>query len=139
MTSATLSQRVLAGDPRAMARAITLIEDESPAGADLVRAVFSHTGRAYLVGVTGSPGAGKSTLVDRLIAELRRAEKTVGVIAVDPTSPFTGGGFVFDERHGACDRPRIAREHAVGQAHQLGFAVAAGAGGCINWRAITRR
>jgi LAO/AO transport system kinase len=96
VTSATLSQRVLAGDPRAMARAITLIEDESPAGADLVRAVFSHTGRAYLVGVTGAPGAGKSTLVDRLIGELRRGGRSVGVIAVDPTSPFSGGAILGD-------------------------------------------
>ena len=91
-----LSERVLQGDPRAVARAISLIEDESPQGADLVRRVFSRTGGAYLVGVTGAPGAGKSTLVDRLIAELRRAGKTVGVVAVDPTSPFTGGAILGD-------------------------------------------
>ena len=94
--SSSLSERVLQGDPRAVARAISLIEDESPQGADLVRGIFGQTGRAYLVGVTGSPGAGKSTLVDRLISELRRAEKTVGVIAVDPTSPFTGGAILGD-------------------------------------------
>jgi LAO/AO transport system kinase len=94
--STSLSERVLRGDPRAVARAISLIEDESPQGADLIRGIFAQTGRAYLVGVTGSPGAGKSTLVDRLIAELRRAEKTVGVIAVDPTSPFTGGAILGD-------------------------------------------
>ena len=92
----TLSERVLAGDPRAIARAISLIEDESPAGADLVRRVFAHTGRAYLTGVTGAPGSGKSTLVDRLIAELRRAGRTVGVVAVDPTSPFSGGAILGD-------------------------------------------
>ncbi len=91
-----LSERVLQGDPRAVARAISLIEDESPLGADLVRRIFGQTGRAYLVGVTGSPGAGKSTLVDRLIAELRGAGKTVGVVAVDPTSPFTGGAILGD-------------------------------------------
>jgi LAO/AO transport system kinase len=68
----TLADRVLAGDPRAIARAISLIEDEDPQSADLVRAIFSHTGRAYLIGVTGPPGAGKSTLVDRLASELRR-------------------------------------------------------------------
>ena len=93
---ATLAVRVLAGDPRAIARAITLIEDESPAGADLVRAVFGHTGRAYLAGITGAPGSGKSTLVDRLIAELRRQDRTVGVVAVDPTSPFSGGAILGD-------------------------------------------
>jgi LAO/AO transport system kinase len=92
----TLSERVLAGEPRAIARAISLIENESAAGADLVRAVFGHTGRAYLVGVTGAPGAGKSTLVDRLIGELRRRHQSVGVVAVDPTSPFSGGAILGD-------------------------------------------
>ena len=79
-----------------MARAISLIEDESPAAAGLVRDLFPHTGRTYLVGVTGPPGAGKSTLVDRLITETRTAGETLGVIAVDPTSPFTGGSILGD-------------------------------------------
>jgi GTPase len=91
-----LSDRVLTGDPRAVARAISLVEDESPAGADLVRRIFPRTGRAYLIGVTGPPGAGKSTLVDRIIAELRRSNLTVGIVAVDPTSPFTGGAILGD-------------------------------------------
>ena len=94
--SASLADRVLQGDPRAVARAISLIEDEAPQGAELVRRVFPKTGRAYLIGITGSPGAGKSTLVDRLIAELRRAGKTVGVVAVDPTSPYSGGAILGD-------------------------------------------
>ncbi len=92
----TLSERVLAGDARAIARAISLVEDEAPSAADLVRNIFSHTGRAYLVGVTGAPGAGKSTLVDRLTTELRRQGLTVGVVAVDPTSPYTGGAILGD-------------------------------------------
>jgi LAO/AO transport system kinase len=92
----SLSERVLAGDPRAVARAITLIEDEAPSGAELVRRIFPHTGRAYLIGITGSPGAGKSTLVDRLIGELRRSGRTIGVVAVDPTSPYTGGAILGD-------------------------------------------
>ena len=94
--TATLADRVLAGEALAVARAISLIEDEAPAGADLVRAVFGKTGRAYLVGVTGPPGAGKSTLVGRLSAGMIGPDVTVGVIAVDPTSPFTGGAVLGD-------------------------------------------
>ncbi len=91
-----LAQRVLDGEPRAIARAISLIEDETPAGAGLVGRIFPRTGRAYLIGITGPPGAGKSTLVDRLTAEIRRAGLTVGIVAVDPTSPFTGGAVLGD-------------------------------------------
>jgi LAO/AO transport system kinase len=93
---APLSERVRSGDPRAIARAISLIEDEAPAAAALVRDIFPHTGRSYLVGVTGPPGAGKSTLVDKLTAVTRAAGQTVGVVAVDPTSPFTGGAILGD-------------------------------------------
>jgi len=95
MTS-PLAERVFAGDARGIARAISLIEDESPAGADLVRDIYARTGRAYLVGVTGPPGAGKSTLVDRMTADLRKAGQTVGIVAVDPTSPFSGGAILGD-------------------------------------------
>ncbi len=91
-----LADRVRAGDIRAIARAISIIEDESPQAAALVRDLFAHTGRSYLVGITGPPGAGKSTLVDRLTSETRKAGETVGVVAVDPTSPFTGGAILGD-------------------------------------------
>jgi LAO/AO transport system kinase len=94
--TSTLAERVLAGEARAVARAISLIEDEAPASANLVRAIFRRTGRAYFIGVTGPPGAGKSTLVDRLAAEIRRAGSTIGILAVDPTSPFTGGAVLGD-------------------------------------------
>ncbi len=87
---------MLAGDPRAIARAISIIEDDSPAAAGLIRQLFPHTGKAYLVGVTGPPGAGKSTLVDRMVTDARAAGETLGVIAVDPTSPFTGGSILGD-------------------------------------------
>jgi LAO/AO transport system kinase len=92
----SLSERLLAGDPRAIARAITLIEDELPEGAALVQRIFERTGHAYLVGITGPPGAGKSTLVDRLTAELRGAGLEVGIVAVDPTSPYSGGAVLGD-------------------------------------------
>jgi LAO/AO transport system kinase len=91
-----LAERVIAGDPRGIARAITLIEDESAAGAELIREIYPRTGGAYLVGVTGPPGAGKSTLVDRMTGEWRKAGQTVGIVAVDPTSPFSGGAILGD-------------------------------------------
>jgi LAO/AO transport system kinase len=75
---------------------MSLVEDETPAGAALIGQIYPQTGRAYLVGVTGPPGAGKSTLVDRLTAEIRAAGQTLGIIAVDPTSPFTGGAILGD-------------------------------------------
>jgi LAO/AO transport system kinase len=91
-----LAARVLDGDARAIARAMSLVEDETAAGAALIGQIYPHTGRAFLVGITGAPGAGKSTLVDRLIAHLRTLGRAVGVVAVDPTSPFTGGAVLGD-------------------------------------------
>jgi len=126
----TLGERVLAGDPRAMARAISTIENEEPAAVDLLRDIFPRTGRAYLIGVTGPPGAGKSTLVDRLVTGLRGRSETVGVIAVDPTSPFTGGAVLGDrvrmQMHAADEgvfiRSMATRGHLGGLARATGDA-----------------
>jgi len=91
-----LKAGVLEGDVRAVARAITLVEDGGPSSHPLLAALYPHAGDALVVGVTGPPGAGKSSLVDRLTAHLRREGKTVGIVAVDPTSPFSGGAILGD-------------------------------------------
>jgi LAO/AO transport system kinase len=91
-----LAEAVLAGDRRAAARAISLIEDGHPGRIELIRRLFPRARGSYLVGITGPPGAGKSTLVDRLAAADRRRGETVGVVCVDPTSPFTGGALLGD-------------------------------------------
>ena len=91
-----MSEQIAEGDPRAIARGISAVEDDPVAGAELVRELFGRAGRAYLVGVTGAPGAGKSTLVDALVAAWRNSGKTIGVIAVDPTSPYSGGAMLGD-------------------------------------------
>jgi LAO/AO transport system kinase len=88
--------KVRAGDVRAISRAITAIENHSAEAEELLRQLFPHTGKAYLTGVTGAPGTGKSTLVDRLAAYHRKREDRVGVIAVDPTSPYSGGAILGD-------------------------------------------
>jgi LAO/AO transport system kinase len=92
----TLSAGVLAGDRRAVARLLTLVENDHVAARPDIAALYSHTGRAHVVGITGAPGSGKSTLVNRLAVELRRRERTVGIIAVDPSSPFSGGAILGD-------------------------------------------
>ena len=125
-----LADRVLSGEPRAVARAMSLLEDEAPSTADLMRGIFSRTGRAYLVGVTGPPGAGKSTLVDRLIGAIRADGRSVGVLAVDPTSPFTGGAVLGDrlrmQTHAGDDRVVIrsmaTRGHLGGLSRATGDA-----------------
>ena len=94
--SAALAERLLAGDKRALARAITLIESDDPAGWDLVREVYPKTGKARIVGFTGPPGVGKSTLVGALTAELRKADRQVAVLSIDPSSPFTRGALLGD-------------------------------------------
>ena len=96
MTEATLAQRLLDGDRRALARAITLVEDDRPEGWELVREVYPHTGKAEVVGFTGPPGVGKSTLIGALTAARRAAGRTVGVLSIDPSSPFTHGALLGD-------------------------------------------
>jgi len=90
------AERIVAGDARAVARAATAIENQTPEADPLMRELFPHTGRAMVLGVTGAPGAGKSTLVDQMARALRREKRTVGIIAVDPTSPFSGGAVLGD-------------------------------------------
>ena len=91
-----IAERLLAGEQRALSRLITLLERRDPAAAEVMKVVDGHTGRAYTVGITGPPGAGKSTIVDQLTQSVRSTGSTVGIIAVDPTSPFSGGAILGD-------------------------------------------
>jgi LAO/AO transport system kinase len=92
----TLAQRLLAGDKRALARAISLVEDDDPQGWELVREVYPHTGRAAIFGFTGPPGVGKSTLISALTRRRREDGRTVGVLSIDPSSPFSQGALLGD-------------------------------------------
>ena len=120
----SLAGALLSGDVRALARAISLAEDRDPQATDLVAELQPHTGNAYLVGLTGAPGTGKSTLADALVKVVRDRGETVGVIAVDPSSPFTGGAVLGDRirmsRHtldkGVFIRSMGARGHLGGLA-----------------------
>ncbi len=107
MTTAisTWVERIRRGDVRALARAISAIEDSRPEAQPLLKAVFPFSGRARVIGLTGAPGAGKSTLVDQLARAYRKEQRTVGIIAVDPTSPYTGGAILGD-------RIRMQAHHA---------------------------
>jgi LAO/AO transport system kinase len=95
-TQDSLAERVIAGDKRALARAISLVENRDAEGDRLVAELFPRTGRARIVGVTGPPGVGKSTLIGSLTAELRKADRDVGVLSIDPSSPFTQGAMLGD-------------------------------------------
>ena len=103
----TTAEKVIAGDVRAVARLIRDIDDGIPEVRETLKALYAHTGKAQVVGITGAPGVGKSTMVDQMIDHLRKKGKTVGVIAVDPTSPFTGGAILGDrirmQRHSLDD------------------------------------
>jgi LAO/AO transport system kinase len=91
-----IAERLLNGDRRALARMVTLIENEAPQARRYLAELHQHAGRAHIIGVTGPPGAGKSTLVTHLVRELRRRDRKIGVVAIDPTSPFTGGAILGD-------------------------------------------
>src|SRR5919205_1359662 len=120
----SLAGALLSGDVRALARAISLAEDRAPQATELVAELQAHTGKAFLVGLTGAPGTGKSTLADALVKVIRDRGETVGVIAVDPSSPFTGGAVLGDRirmsRHtlnrGVFIRSMGARGHLGGLA-----------------------
>ncbi len=123
-----LVSRVLAGEQRAAARLMRLIDDRVEGYVEKLKALFAHTGKAYIVGVTGTPGAGKSTMVDRLVEHYRKQELKVGVLAVDPSSPFTGGAILGDrirmQRHFLDDqvfiRSLATRGHLGGLSRSAG-------------------
>src|SRR5918993_1793156 len=92
----TLAERLLAGDKRALARGISLVEDDDPEVWALVREVYPRTGNAAVVGFTGPPGVGKSTLIGRLVEEARGRDREVAVLSIDPSSPFTKGALLGD-------------------------------------------
>jgi LAO/AO transport system kinase len=96
LSASDLAQRILSGDLRALARAASLVESQTEAGRELISALFHRTGHAMIVGITGPPGAGKSTLVDQLAKALRRDGQTVGIVAVDPSSPYSHGAILGD-------------------------------------------
>ncbi len=126
-----LVDRLLSGDRRAAAQLVTLMEDGGPLAREAIAAVYPHTGRAHVVGVTGAPGTGKSTLVYELAREFRHRGQTVGIVAVDPTSPFSGGALLGDRirmqklstDEGIFIRSMASRGHLGGLARATGDAV----------------
>lgn len=127
-----LAKEVLRGNPRAIAKAISLVENNGKAAQEMMKHIFPHTGESVIVGITGSSGSGKSTLVDQMVAHLRRNEKKIGIVAVDPTSPFSGGAILGDRirmmRHSLDPevfiRSMATRGHLGGLAKATGEAIA---------------
>jgi LAO/AO transport system kinase len=126
--AAEIAQSVLAGDLRLGARLIRDLDDQTVLAELILRQLWPHTGRAFILGVTGNPGAGKSTVVDSLIAYYRKAGKRVGVVAIDPSSPFSGGAILGDrirmQRHALDDgvfiRSLASRGHLGGLSRSTG-------------------
>ena len=127
MDASTLAQKVLDGDRRAIARAISLVEDGSKDLAKLSEAIYPHTGRAYTVGLTGSPGVGKSSLAEQLVRAARARERSIAVLAIDPTSPFTGGALLGDRlrMQAHATDPQVFIRSMATRGHLGGMALAA--------------
>ena len=127
-----LAEEVIKGNHRAVARAISLVENNRSAAQEMMKKIFPYTGKSIIVGVTGSPGSGKSTLVDKMIEYLRKNGKKIGIVAVDPSSPFSGGAILGDRirmmRHSVDSevfiRSMAARGHLGGVAKATGEAIA---------------
>ncbi len=126
-----IAKELLKGNPRAIAKAISMVEDEGRQARELLKKIFTHSGRSVVVGITGSPGSGKSTLVDQMIPLLRKREKKIGIVAVDPSSPFSGGAILGDRirmmRHSIDPevfiRSMATRGHLGGLAKTTGEAI----------------
>jgi LAO/AO transport system kinase len=132
MEMSDLAKEVIKGNPRAIARAISLVENNRSAAQEMMKKIFAHTGESIIIGITGSPGSGKSTLVDQMAAILRKNEKRIGIVAVDPSSPFSGGAILGDRirmmQHSVDPeifiRSMATRGHLGGLAKATGEAIA---------------
>jgi LAO/AO transport system kinase len=132
MERINLIQELLKGNPRAIAKGISMVENKNTEAQNLLKEIFPHTGKSIIIGITGSPGSGKSTLVDKLIEMFRKIDKKIGIVAVDPSSPFSGGAILGDRirmmRHsidsGIFIRSMATRGHLGGLAKASGEAIA---------------